>query len=153
LEVTVFEMERLRCNACGQVFTAAEPEQAGPAKYDTTAVAMIALLKYGTGVPFHRLEKLEGQLGMPLPATTQWDLMAAAAPLLRPMLEELIRQAAPGSVMHNDDTGMRILRLTRAPGDQRTGTFTSGIVSRVGEWTIALFFTGGKQRARTLPRY
>ena len=26
VEATVFEMERLRCNACGQVFTAEEPE-------------------------------------------------------------------------------------------------------------------------------
>ena len=51
LEATVFEMERLRCNACGEVFTADEPETAGPDKYDETAVAMIALLKYGTGVP------------------------------------------------------------------------------------------------------
>jgi hypothetical protein len=40
---------------------------------------MIALLKYGTGVPFKRLERLQGQLGMPLPAATQWELMAAAA--------------------------------------------------------------------------
>jgi len=73
LEATVFEMERLRCHACGQVFTADEPETAGPEKYDETAVAMVALLKYGTGVPFKRLERLQGQLGMPLPATTQWD--------------------------------------------------------------------------------
>ena len=162
LEATVFEMERLRCNACGEVFTADEPQTAGPAKYDETAVAMIALLKYGTGVPFKRLERLQKHLGMPLPATTQWDLMAAAAKLMRPVLEELIRQAAQGSVMHNDDTSMRILRLTREPGDQRTGTFTSGIVSIVGAWTIALFFTGWKhageniadvlkQRARELP--
>ena len=162
LEATVFEMERLRCNACGEVFTADEPQTAGPAKYDETAVAMIALLKYGTGVPFKRLERLQEHLGMPLPATTQWDLMAAAAKRMRPVLEELIRQAAQGSVMHNDDTGMRILRLTREPGDKRTGTFTSGIVSMVGAWTIALFFTGWKhageniaevlkQRARELP--
>jgi transposase len=162
LEATVFEMERLRCNACGQVFTAAEPEMAGLEKYEETAVAMIALLKYGTGVPFTRLERLQEHVGMPLPATTQWDLMAAAAKLIRPVLEELIRQAAQGSVMHNDDTGMRILRLAREPGDKRTGTFTSGIVSMVGAWTIALFFTGWKhagenlagvlkQRARELP--
>ena len=162
LEATVFEMERLRCNACGEVFTADEPETAGPAKYDETAVAMIALLKYGTGVPFKRLERLQEHLGMPLPATTQWDLMAAAAKLIRPVLEELIRQAAQGGVMHNDDTSMRILRLTREPGDKRTGTFTSGIVSIVGAWTLALFFTGWKhageniaevlkQRARELP--
>jgi transposase len=162
LKTTVFEMERLRCNACGQIFTAAAPEMAGPDKYDATAVAMIALLKYGTGVPFNRLEKLESQLAMPLPAATQWELTAAAASLVRPVLEEVIRQAAQGSVIHNDDTGMRILRLTREPGDKRTGTFTSGIVSIVGARTIALFFTGAKhageniaevlkRRARELP--
>jgi hypothetical protein len=162
LEATVFEMERLRCNACGQVFTADAPATAGPDKYDETAVAMIALMKYGTGVPFHRLERLEQQLGMPLPAATQWELLNAVAKLLRTALEELIRQAAQGSVLHNDDTGMRILRLTREPGDKRTGTFTTGIVSMVGAWTIALFFTGWKhagenlgavlkQRARELP--
>jgi transposase len=155
-------MERLRCNACGEVFTADEPGTAGPAKYDETAVAMIALLKYGTGMPFNRLERLQGQLGMPLPAATQWELMEAAAKPLRSALEELIRQAAQGSVMHNDDTGMRILQLTREPGDKRTGTFTSGIVSLVGAWTVALFFTGWKhageniaevlkQRAHELP--
>jgi len=97
-------MERLRCNACGQVFTADEPGTAGADKYDETAVAMIALLKYSTGVPFNRSERLQEHLGMPLPATTQWDLMAAAAKRIRPVLEELIRQAAQGSVMHNDDT-------------------------------------------------
>jgi transposase len=162
LEATVFEMERLRCNACGEVFTADEPDTAGAAKYDETAVAMIALLKYGTGVPFNRLERLQGQMGMPLPAATQWDLMAAAAKPLRLALEELIRQAAQGRVLHNDDTSMRILRLIREPGDKRTGTFTSGIVSLVGAWTVALFFTGWKhageniaeilkQRAHELP--
>ena len=150
LQATIFEMERLRCNACGEVFTADEPETAGPAKYDETAVAMIALLKYGTGVPFNRLERLQGQLGMPLPAATQWELMAAAAKLLRLALEELIRQAAQGRVMHNDDTSMRILRLIREPGDQRTGTFTSGIVSLVGTWTIALFFTGSKHAGENI---
>ena len=94
LEAAVFEMERLRCNACGEVFTADEPETAGADKYDPSAVAIIALLKYGTGVPFQRLERLQQHLGMPLPATTQWDLMAAAAKLLWSVLAELIRQRA-----------------------------------------------------------
>src|ERR1700686_1455850 len=88
LKTTIFERERLRCNACGQIFTAAEPATAGPDKTDATAVAMIALLKYGTGVPFQRLERLEGQLAIPLPAATQWDLMAAAAKLLWAVLQE-----------------------------------------------------------------
>src|ERR1700685_4600567 len=78
------------------------------------------------------------------------SIMAAAAELIRAALEELIRQAAQGSVMHNDDSGMRILRLTREPGDKRTGTFTSGIVSMVGAWTIALLFTGWKHAGENL---
>ena len=166
LEATIFEKQRLRCNACQQIFITGDlgPEgaPAGETKYEVTAVAMIALLKYGTGVPFKRLERLQGQLGMPLAATTQWELVAAAAQLLRAVLEELIRQAAQGSVMHNDDTGMRILRLVREAGDKRTGIFTSGIVSIVGVYHIALYFTGPrhagenmaevlKQRARELP--
>ena len=76
VKATVFELERLRCNGCCQVFTAEEPALMGAGKYDTTAVAMIALLKYGTGVPFNRMERLETQLGVPLPAATQWGLMA-----------------------------------------------------------------------------
>ena len=35
----------LRCNLCGEVFTAPEPEGVGPEKYDETTAAMIALLK------------------------------------------------------------------------------------------------------------
>jgi transposase len=150
LEATVFEMQRLRCNACGQIFTAATPEAAGCDKYDATAVAMIALLKYGTGVPFKRLERLESQLAMPLPAAVQWELMALGAKLLRPVLQELMRQAAQGSVLHNDDTGIRILRLVRETGDNRTGTFTSGIVSIVGIYRIALFFTGPKHAGENI---
>jgi transposase len=150
LKATVFEMERLRCNGCCQVFTAAEPAGVGAWKYDMTAVAMIAMLKYGTGMPFNRLELLETQLGIPLPATTQWELMEQAAGLLGLILDELIRQAAQGSVVHNDDTGMRILKLVRSTDDGRTGTFTSGIVSIWREWRIALYFTGWKHAGENL---
>jgi transposase len=150
VKATVFEMERLRCNACCQVFTAAEPANTGAGKYDVTAVAMIALLKYGTGVPFTRVARLETQLGIPLPAATQWELMESAAGSLQSTLKELIRQAAQGSVVHNDDTGMRILKLVRNTDDGRTGTFTSGIVSIWREWRIALYFTGWKHAGENL---
>jgi hypothetical protein len=33
---------------------------------------MMGLLKYGSGVPSYRLEGLEENLGIPLPASTQW---------------------------------------------------------------------------------
>jgi len=72
LAATVYELERLRCNACGQVFTATEPEGVGAEQYDETTGAMIAQLKYGSGVPFYRLEKRQASLGLPLPASTPW---------------------------------------------------------------------------------
>jgi Transposase IS66 family len=115
-EATVYEMERLRCNACGQVFTAEEPEGIGRDKYDATATAIIAQLKYGSGVPFTRLERMQAQMGIPLPAATQWELVEQRATGLKPAWEQLIWQAAQGEVLHNDDTGMRILRLARAIG-------------------------------------
>jgi transposase len=154
LEATRYEMERLRCNGCNQVFTADAPAAAGPEKYDETVAAMIATLRYGSGVPFKRLERLEADLGIPLPAATQWGLAERAAEWLRPAYDEFIRQAAQGEVAHNDDTGMRILRLTREPTPkgkaERTGVFTSGIVSRVGAWWIALFFSGWKHAGENL---
>jgi transposase len=150
LAATVYELERLRCNACGEVFTAEEPEGVGPDKYDETASAMIAQLKYGSGIPFYRLESLEDQLGIPLPAATQWEIVEEAAEAIKPAHEELIRQAAQGGVLHNDDTAMRVLRMQREPSDERTGVFTSGIVSTGEGRNIALYFTGRQHAGENL---
>ena len=150
LAATVYALERLRCGACGQVFTAQEPEGVGAEKYDETTAAMIALLKYGSGMPFYRLEQLEQQLGIPLPASTQWEIVEEAAELIKPARDELIRQAAQGEVLHNDDTSMRVLRLAREPSDERTGVFTSGIVSTREGRKIALYFTGRQHAGENL---
>ncbi|MBA3916215.1 MAG: transposase, partial [Acidobacteriales bacterium] len=150
LAATVYSLERLRCGACGQMFTAQEPEGVGPEKYDETAAAMIAQLKYGSGTPFYRLEQLERQLGIPLPAATQWEIVEEAAEVIKAARDELIRQAAQGEVVHNDDTSMRVLKLKRPEGDERTGVFTSGIVSTGADWKIALYFTGRQHAGENL---
>jgi len=59
LRSQVWETEKLRCNLCGEVFTAPLPEEAGTEKYDETAGAMVGLLRYGSGLPFNRLEHLQ----------------------------------------------------------------------------------------------
>jgi transposase len=150
LAATVYELQRLRCNACGQVFTAEGPEGVGPEKYDETAAAMIAQLKYGSGVPFNRLERMQELLGIPLPAATQWEVVAEAAEVIKPARDELVRQAAQGEVLHNDDTSMRVLRLVREPSEERTGVFTSGIVSTGAGRKIALYFTGRQHAGENL---
>ena len=114
MAATVYELERLRCNLCGEVYEAEAPPEVGEKKYDESAAAMIALLKYGSGVPWYRLERLEASLGIPLPASTQWEIVAEVAEVIRPAFEELIRQAAQGEVFYNDDTSMKILALARA---------------------------------------
>jgi transposase len=160
LGAKVYEMESLRCNLCLEVFTAQAPEGVGDKKYDETSGSMIALLKYGTGVPFYRLEHLQGSVGIPLPASTQWEIVHEVAGIVEPAHRELIRQGAQGEVLHNDDTTMRILALMKEvnanreadSGEERerTGIFTSGIVSIGGGRKIALFFTGRKHAGENL---
>ena len=122
VQAKVYELQRLRCNLCGKVFTAQAPEGVGAEKYDATSGSMIALLKYGSGLPFNRLEGLQGNLGIPLPASTQWDMVHATARRLAPVYEELIRQAAQGEVLHNDDSatseGWRVQWESVPPGEK-----------------------------------
>jgi len=152
LAATVYELEKLRCNLCGDVFTAAAPEGVGEKKYDETAASMIALLRYGGGVPWYRLQGLEKSLGIPLPVETQCEIVAETAVILQPALQELTRQAAQGEVVHNDDTSMRVLSLDRDPdiAPDRTGVFTSGVVWFFQERRIALFTTGCKHAGENL---
>ncbi len=152
LDATVYALKRLRCNLCGEVFTARPPPGVGEAKYDETASSMIALLKYGSGLPFHRLEGLQRGLGIPLPSATQWEIVRDSATQIEPVYRELVRRAAQGEVVHNDDTPMKILdRMGKrreqavargALASDRKGVSTSGILSRVDGRSIALFFTG-----------
>jgi len=156
LEATVYRLQNLRCNLCGEVFTAEAPPGVGTEKYDASASSMLALLKYGSGLPFYRLENLQASLEIPLPASTQWEVVAAAAAVIRPAIEELIRQAAQGEVLHNDDTPMPVLGLQReGEGEardppERKGVFTSGIVATQAGRRVALFFTGHRHAGENL---
>lgn len=167
IQAKIYELQKLRCNLCGTLFTA--PSPVGEEKYDATAGSMIALLKYGSGMPFHRMEGLQEHLGIPLPASTQWDIVHAKAEQVAPAFNELLRQAAQGDIVHNDDTTVKILELmnqrkarqealaedasegsTKKDPSQRSGMFTTGIVSIRAEHKIALFLSGQKHAGENL---
>ena len=157
LHAQVYKLQKLRCNLCGVTFTAKAPEGVGTKKYDVRSAAMIALLKYGSGLPFNRLAKLQSSLGVPLPASTQWEIAEGGARPRVPAYGELVRQAAQGKVVHNDDTGMKILAYMEGgkntpyeDNQKRTGVFTSGILSTLEGRKIALFFTGRKHAGENL---
>jgi transposase len=161
LDATVYELQKLRCNLCGKIFTAEAPaEAAQDAKYDAEAGSMVALLKYGTGMPFNRLEGLQRSLGIPLPAGTQWDILKKVRPFCAPVHEYLTVEAAQGDVLHNDDTPMLIREhgpvgqdeTSDSNASERTGQFTSGIVSILGDNKIALYFTGNKHAGENLAK-
>jgi len=160
LSGTVIRLERLRCNLCLAIFTAKAPEGVGEEKYDVTAVSMMVILRYGSGFPLNRLDALQASLGVPLPASTQWDVASRAVGTFQPVFLELIRQAAQGQVLYNDDTTMKILELMKAARERarleeesdRTGMFTSGIVAEKDGIRIALFFTGWKHAGENLAR-
>jgi Transposase IS66 family. len=104
---------------------------------------MIVLLKYGSGIPFYRLEKLQASLGIPLLTSTQWDKVEEAAIPARPVFEKLKAQASQGDILHNDDTPMKILELLKEnktkDNNERTGIFTTGILSRLDDRKIVIF--------------
>ncbi|MBI5829811.1 MAG: transposase [Chloroflexi bacterium] len=128
LAATVYQLDQLRCNACGQVYTAPAPEGVGAEKYDATVAVVIALLKYGSGVPFYRIAKLQSRFGLPMPMATLWEIVES----------------------------VRILKLVRPAGDERTGVFTSAVLSVVRvagvEVRMALFFSGREHAGENLAK-
>jgi transposase len=152
LKATVYERTRLRCNLCGEILTPQLPEDVGDKKHDESAAAMVAVLKYGCGMPLNRLEKLQDNLKNPVAASTQWDILNAAAITLSPVLDALVLDAAQGEIIHNDDTTAKILSFIKEqdPQNGRTGIFTTGIVSRFEDHRIALFMTGDRHAGENL---
>lgn len=165
LGATIYELRRLRCRLCDAMFSAALPEGVADApKYDASCASMLALLRYGSGMPFFRLEGLQHNLNVPLPDATQWDIVANAITAPSAVYQELIRQAAQAELLHNDDTPARILVLMRerskaeAAGIEPEGKAinTSGIVAVLRtpqrEVHMVLFFTGHAHAGDNLAR-
>jgi hypothetical protein len=150
IQAKVWEIEKLRCNLCGEIFTPQLPEEAGTEKYDESVGAMIPILRYGSGMPFNRIDQLQESLGVPLPASTQWEISEKSASRTCPAYEELIRQAAHGDVIYNDDTPMKIIELLNKEEDERKGIFTTGILSVVDGKKIVLFRTGRKHSGENM---
>jgi hypothetical protein len=175
LGATVYELERLRCNPCGEVFTAAPPQELNPAKpsepentdgprkkakvakYSESAGSMIANLKYGSGMPWYRAGKLQENLGVPLPASTQWDIVEKVADRIHAVFTALKQEAAQGDVIHNDDMVMKNLELMKAQAEQleqgkpdRSGMFTSNILSIKDGRKIALFYSSANHAGENL---
>ena len=146
--------ERLRCNACGQFFTASLPEQVladGHAnqKYGYSARTLMALNKYFAGAPFYRQESMQDILGLSISASTIFDQCEYLANALQPIFNALTQLAADAQHFHLDDTTHRILNQTSVEKKKRnsekmqtrTGLYASGIIATYDQHDIILFQT------------
>jgi len=68
-----YALQKLRCSACGQIFTAGLPDGVGEEKYSARARAVLAVSRYYLGMPGYRLQGYQAMLGVPMPDATQWD--------------------------------------------------------------------------------
>jgi transposase len=143
---TRYEQQVLRCSACQTRFTAPLPEGVPPEKYDATADVAIAMAKYSAGLPFYRLARVQAAFGVPLPESVQWERVESVADAVHPVFLHLMKLASRGEVLFADDTSVKILaciRENKQKGEgERTGTYTTGIVSRVDGYEIAIYRSG-----------
>lgn len=73
-----------------------------------------------------------------------------------PVFQALEHKAANGNIIHNDDSHVKItdlIHLNRTqPSKERTGMFTTGILSRTDEHDIALFYNGTQHAGENLEK-
>lgn len=164
LSAVRYELEKLRCSACGQIFTASVPAEAGREKYSARARAVLALARYYLGVPWYRLEGFQALVGVPVPDATQWEQTELVGDCAHPVFQYLEKLAAQGEVIFQDDTPQRVLALVeenqqaaaqaRAQGDPgvvaRTGMQTTALIVQVGERRICLYYTGRRHAGENL---
>jgi len=151
-----YEREKLRCSACGQLFTAPLPARAGTEKYSARARAVIALARYYLGVPWYRLESFQALVGVPVPDATQWDQVEHVGNCAYPLFKHLERLAAQGEIIYQDDTPARLLSLIKEnqqaqdAARARTGMSTTALIAQVGAQRICLYYTGRQHAGENL---
>jgi len=154
-----YDRDVLRCFSCQTTFTAPLPEEAHGSKYHPSVDAVLGTMRYGLGVPHHRLEQWQAWAGIPLPASTQFERVATLAEAVQAIHRYLEKLAANQAVVFSDDTGVRILALQREiraqPEGERRGVYTTGIVARglMGAGpAVALYASGRRHAGENLDR-
>jgi transposase len=153
---TRYNLQKLRCAICEIIYTAPLPTGVCGQKYDANFVSMLMINKYFMSVPLYRQDRLQNHLGVPLPASTQWDLMVAHKPMLEVLYKALSQDAANGVALCFDDTSVKILSEIKAAkcankGEKNQHTcFTTGIVSLHDEHHTYLYITDNRTAGKCI---
>jgi hypothetical protein len=147
---TRYNLQKLRCTLCQKIYQASLPEGVNNKKYDENFVSMLMINKYFISVPFYRQDRLQNYLGIPLPSSTQWDLMYEHKPMLKALYGAFLVDAANGIGISYDDTSVKILSEIQAKKKAEKGEkkkhncFTTGIVSAYEDHRTYVFMSDNR---------
>jgi hypothetical protein len=147
---TRYHLQKLRCAICEIIYTAPLPNGVSDKKYDANFIAMLMINKYFMSVPLYRQDRLQNHLGVPLPASTQWDLMVAFEPMLKALYKAFSQDTANGVALCYDDTSVKIMSEIKAAKTAQKGEknqhtcFTTGIVSLHEDHRTYLYITDNR---------
>jgi transposase len=153
-KATHYQLQKLRCSVCEVIFTAPLPEGVEDIKYTTSLIAMLMINKYFMSVPLYRQENLQNYLGVPLPASTQWELMAEQVDVLEALYHAFERDGAQGKGISIDDTKARILeQIAKNKKAQKksdkASCYTTGIVCAHEDHMSYIFVTDNKTAGKS----
>jgi transposase len=159
-----YELEKVRCSACGQIFTAGLPVRVGAEKYSARARAVLVVSRYYLGLPGYRVQAYQAMLGVPVPDATQWDQIEHVGNCAYRVFRQMEQVAAQGTLICHDDTAVRILALMQENRDRlaaaqaqglatppdRLGIHTTALVVKVGEHTAILYYSSRRHGGENL---
>jgi hypothetical protein len=159
-----YALEKLRCAACGEIFTAGLPAGVGKAKYSAHTRAARAVSRSDLGGPGDRLEGDQAMLGGPVPDATQWDESEVVGDCAYKVFAQMEKEAAQGERLFPDDTGGRIVSLSKENRDllaaaqgqglskakERPGMHTTALAVQVGEHAAILYYSSRRHAGENL---
>ena len=153
-KLVVHEMHypKRACSKCKQGVSVAPPpasDQSGAAltagsRYGFGVTAQIMLSKYADHLPLYRLEDVFARAGVVIPRSTQVDLLAAAADLIRPLVTYITSLLLKSPVIGMDDTPVR-LQDPSLPGRMRTARFWLALGREEAPYDV-FFFHESRER-------
>jgi hypothetical protein len=153
-QATRYNLQKLRCALCETVYTAPLPEGVEKKKYTDSFVAMLMINKYFMSVPLYRQETLQNYLGVPLPSSTQWEVIAGFEEMLEKLYRAFEQDAANGKGIAIDDTKARILEQIAAnkkaeKKSDKKSCYTTGIVSVHDDHMSYIFVTDNQTAGKS----
>ena len=153
-QATRYNLQKLRCSVCEIIFTAPLPTGVEEVKYTVSLIAMLMIHKYFMSVPLYRQETLQNYLGVPLPASTQWELMAEQEDVLEALYHAFEKDAADGKGLAIDDTKARIMEqiAVNKKADKKSdkkGCYTTGVVSVHDDHMSYVFVTDNQTAGKS----